>query len=79
MYADLPLPSDFVDSGLFLKFITVNQNFFLLRTSNIYQIYSIEPTYLEMNLWDIDSKKILGLDYNPTEEVSLHLTLKVKN
>ena len=70
---------DFVDIGLYFKFINPNQNYFILRQSNSFQVYKIQPTYLEINVWGLSPKEIVGYANNITDQVLLNLTLTAKN
>ena len=73
----MPLFSEFLDTGLFFKFITASQNFFVLKTSHEFRIYSIEPKYLTINLQGESPATISG---NPLlKELRLNLTLIVRN
>ena len=77
VYIDMPLFSEFLDTGLFFKFITASQNFFVLKTSHEFRIYSIEPKYLTINLQGQSPATISG---NPLlKELRLNLTLIVRN
>jgi hypothetical protein len=77
VYIDMPLFSEFLDTGLFFKFITASQNFFVLKTSHEFRIYSIEPKYLTINLQGQSPATISG---NPLlKELRLNLTLIARN
>jgi hypothetical protein len=80
IFLDMTLPSDFVDSGMFLKFFSVNQNYFILKTSQSFRIYSLEPKYLIIDMQGHTPYSLSGDEKSlASGELRLNLTLTVRN
>jgi hypothetical protein len=65
VHTELPL-GDFLDSGLFIKFVINSQNSFIVKFSNEFRIIKIQPHFLEFNVWNLTTSMILGIPYNPS-------------
>lgn len=78
VFYDLKL-DDFLDISLFVKFIDTNQNSFLLKNSNSFFIYNIQPRYLDIHTWNITTSELLGVKNNPSERAIFSLSITARN